>query len=76
MDAKNRNDLLYALVQNYVLDKHKNQVSMRESDISYVHSMGMLQGACMAFDCEIIETESHLMITTRKGKRLLIYQLD
>lgn len=76
MDAKNRNDLLYALVQNYVFDKRRNQVYMRENDISYMHSKGMLQGACMAFDCEIVETDSHVMITTRKGKRLVIYQLD
>ena len=49
---------------------------MRENDISYTHSKGMLQGACMAFECEIVETDSHVMITTRKGKRLLTYQLD
>lgn len=76
MNSKNRNDLLYALVQNYVLDKCKNQVLMRENDTSYMHSKGMLQGACMAFECEIVEADSHVMITTRKGKRLLIYQLD
>lgn len=76
MNAKNRNDLLYALVQNYVLDKYKNQVLMRENNIAYVHSKGMLQGACMAFECEIVETESSVTITTRKGKQLVAYQLD
>lgn len=76
MNTKNRNDLLFALAQNYVLDKHKNQVLMRENDISYMHSKGMLQGACMAFECEIIETDTHVTITTRKGKVLVLYQLD
>lgn len=76
MNAKNRNDLLYALVQNYVFDKHRNQVYMRENDISYMHSKGMLQGACMAFNCEIVETDLQVIITTRKGRRLVIYQLD
>lgn len=76
MNSKNRNDLLFALVQNYVLDKNKNQVFMQENNASYMHSKGMLQGACMAFECEMIEADSHVMITTRKGKKLLIYQLD
>lgn len=76
MDAKSRNELLYALMQNYALDKRKNQVFMRENDISYMHSMGMLQGACMAFDCEIVETDSSVTVTTRKGKMLCNYQLN
>lgn len=68
MDAKNRNDLLFALVQNYVLDKRKNQVLMRESDISYMHSKGMLQGACMAFECEIVETDRHKLHDTSRSR--------
>lgn len=75
MDAKKRNNLLFVLVQNYVLDKKKNKVWHRESDVSWAHSQGMLQGACMAFDCEIVETETCLQITTRKGKVLLTYPL-
>lgn len=76
MDASKRNELLFALVQNYVMDKRKNKVFLRENNISWVHSKGMLQGACMALDCEIVESESNILITTRKGKVLIAYSLN
>ena len=76
MNAKRRNELLFELVQNYVLDKKKNKVFARENDSSMTYSRGVLVGACMAFDCELIEAKSCLKITTRKGKELVHYPLD
>lgn len=75
MIASDRNRMLYVLAQNYVLDKNNSKVFGRESSASYYHSLGMLQGACMAFECDINETDTQIDIVTRKGKRLVTFDL-
>ena len=72
MIAKKRNELLYALIHNYVLDKRRNQVLMQENDSSYMHSLGMLMGACMALGYDMEEFDNCVCIQSQKSGRVVI----
>ena len=73
MNVRMRNNLLHDLILNYVLDKNRNKVWLSENDSSYMHSLGMLQGALMAFQLDFNETEDAVNIVTQKGNLLFIF---
>lgn len=72
MTAKKRNELLYALAHNYLLDKKRNKVLMRENDSSYMHSLGMLQGACMVMEYDLREFDNGISIISRNSGRVVL----
>lgn len=77
MTSRDRHDLLYVLVQNYVIDKRSSQVYGRENSSAYTHSKGMLQGALMAFQLDMEENKNEIIIMTRKNHSfILVYKLD
>lgn len=56
MTANEKNDFLYALVQNYVIEKQNNVVYNRDNAESYSYAKGRLNGALTAFDLDMVET--------------------
>ena len=76
MNKRIRYEMLSMLVKLYACDKKRSQTEQNERDVSYMHSLGLLQGACMAFECDMTEEKQRILIYTRKLKRqILEYQI-
>lgn len=72
MTALERNELLYALGQNYLIEKNRNEVFQRENAEYYTYAKGQLIGACMAFELDIELMKDSLTIFTRDKKRIVL----
>ncbi|KOF55700.1 MULTISPECIES: hypothetical protein [Clostridium] len=72
MTALERNDLIQALVQNYVIEKYKNIVFQRENAEAYTYTKGTLMGACMALELDIKETKEDITIVTRSKNKVIV----
>lgn len=72
MTVSERNELLYALGQNYLIEKNRNEVFERENAESYTYSKGQLIGACMAFELDLEEIKGSVIIFTRDKKKIVI----
>jgi len=73
VEASERNDILYALLQNYCHEQKRNIVWQRENAESYAGARGKLIGACIAFELDIVETSDYCSVETRKGREILKY---
>ncbi|WP_097005312.1 hypothetical protein [Lacrimispora amygdalina] len=76
MTANERNDFLYGLVQNYVIEKQNNVVYNRDNAESYSYTKGRLNGALTALELDMVETPLYVIIETRQRKELLRYQIS
>lgn len=68
MNAKERNDCLYGLLEQYIGTKQQNEVYGRENSEAYTYAKGKLVGFCTAFGYEIKETEKGIWIHSCNGR--------
>lgn len=69
--AKERDDCLYSLVNQYIAEQQQNRVYNRESSSAYTFAKGKLVGFCTAYQYEIIETTEFVQIKSSAGRFLM-----
>lgn len=69
MTTSKREELIYILAQNYLLEKVRNKVFQRENSESYTYAKGQLTGACMALNLDFEETNERIVIFTQGRKK-------
>lgn len=72
MDKQDREDLLIALIRNYVLEKKECVVFNREIAESLSFATGKLIGALTVLELDMEEDDNFIIITTRKNKKQII----
>lgn len=75
MTAFERNELLYVLIQDYLIEKNINEVFQRENAESYTYAKGKLIGACMAFGLELEVMKDRLTIFA-KNKKIIVINVE
>ena len=69
--SQEKSDLMYSLGQDYLTDKAKNKVFLRENSESYSYTKGKLIGACIALGLSFKETSNGLIIFTTSRKKII-----
>lgn len=69
--SNERDDCLYALVEQYIAQQQQDRVYQREQSSAYTFAKGKLVGFCTAYQYEIVETETFVQINSN-AKRVLL----
>lgn len=72
MSAQERYNMLYSLVQQYIAYKFYDKVWQRESSTSKTLAQGKLEGACMALELDIVETQSYIQLIDRDTQAIIL----
>ena len=71
LQAKERDDCLYSLMNQYIAEQQQNRVYNRESSSAYTFAKGKLVGFCTVCQYEIVETDSFIQIESKAGRLLI-----
>lgn len=75
MNAKERDEILRVLLENYDIEKNKSKVFGREESQSRLLTEGTLLGFLMAFKLEMQEFETYISIRhIDSGRLVMVYR--
>ena len=71
INKKNREELIYVLVNDYLYQKEHNRVFGRENSSQLYITTGKLSGACMALGLSLEETANEIRVVTTIRRKLI-----